>query len=753
MNDKLSRQVARRAMLGIGVSAAALMAAPAFAQDAPVRTAPSDSGDYTVESITITAQRRSEENIKVPVAVTALGAEELQDITANNVTDIAFKIPNVLMSSGSISPSISIRGVSSQSNYAAGFPPAVGVYVDEVYQGRDPTFNVSLNDIERIEVLRGPQGTLYGKNTIGGAINLITADPSNDFTAFGDVQFGNYDMSQFRATVGGAIVPDLLMVRLSVVHAEREGFIRNTFRNTYLNDFSGNGARLVIGSQPNDRLKIRLSADYFKQVGSQAAETGPVSFLVPLPIFATVPPQDPSDNVVQLNTDSFAKRELGGGSVRVDYDLGFANLTSITAYRSYMSDFEDDSDGISLDGFNVGREENGENFSQELRLTSTGEGPFAWIGGFYYYAENTENNRRIRTGPNFPQLLAGLTLPGYGERARTESRIEGTSWALFASGTYQLSDQLRLAGGLRYTSESKDFTYHQYYTQAYGPAGPCGAGGLFIPCFAVNIPQRAESYEEGQVTGDISLSYDYSDDQVFSIRYSRGFKAGGFNTDVISPPFNPADALGFAPEFLDSYEAGYKSFWFSRRVSLNIAAFYLSWKDKQEQIDLGTSFLVRNAASASNKGIEIEVTARPTRYLTLDFNGAMQRAQYEEFPADPASEGKAFGLPEFTGSVGGQFVKPVNDAIEFYLRGDVIYRGESFVNTANTLANEATTRINGRIGFQSTTGGWGAYLWGKNIADEITPSGGTFRQVGIYGYTVRGADLGRTWGVELRKRF
>jgi len=747
MKNKLSRLGGRRALLTLGVSTLALAALPATAQETPVTTAPAGGQGYEVETLTITAQRRTEENIKVPVAVTALGAEDLQDITANNVTDIAFKVPNVLMSSGSISPTISIRGVSSQSNYAAGFPPAVGIYVDEVYQGRDPTFNVSLNDIERIEVLRGPQGTLYGKNTIGGAINLITTAPSNDFTAFGDVQLGNYDMSQFRATVGGAVIPDLLMVRLSVVHAEREGFITNTLRNTKLNGFSGNGARLVIASQPNDRLKIRVSGDYFKQEGSQAAETGPVAFAAPLPVFATVPAQDPSDNIVQLNTDSYARRELGGGSVRVDYDFGGAELTSITAYRQYTSDFDDDSDGIGLDGFNVGREENGENFSQELRLTSTDEGPFQWITGLYYYAENTENNRRIRLGPNFPQLLAGQTLPGFEERARTESRIEGSAWAVFASGTYQLSESFRLAGGLRYTKESKDFTYRQYYTQTYIP------GGLFVPFFAVNIPARAESYEEGQITGDASLSYDYSDDQVFSIRYSRGFKAGGFNTDVISPPFNAADELGFAPEFLDSYEAGYKSFWFDRRLSLNIALFYLSWKDKQEQIDLGQSFLVRNAASASNKGIEIEVTARPTRYLTLDFNGAMQRAKYEDFPSDPASEGKSFGLPEFTGSVGGQFVYPMTDGIEFYLRGDVIYRGESFVNTANTLANEATTRINGRIGVQSVDGGWGAYLWGKNIADEITPSGGTFRALPVYSYTVRAADLGRTWGVELRKRF
>jgi outer membrane receptor protein involved in Fe transport len=252
------KSIKRKQLLAVGASLAALQACPAMAQTQPTDTA-------AVEEVVVTAQRRVEANIDVPIAITAVGADEIQNITAGYMTDIGFKAPNVFMSQGSISPSISIRGVSSQSNINAGFPPAVAIYVDEVYQGRDPTFNTILNDVERVEVLRGPQGTLYGKNTIGGAINITTAEPTNEFTAFGDLNFGNYDLFQARATVGGAIVPDKLMVRASLVHRERGGWLRNSLTNEKLNDISANGARLVIASKLSDKLRFRLSADTFRR--------------------------------------------------------------------------------------------------------------------------------------------------------------------------------------------------------------------------------------------------------------------------------------------------------------------------------------------------------------------------------------------------------------------------------------------------------------------------------------------------------
>jgi len=740
-----ARLSSRGALLAGTAAVLALGAGPALAADAE---------GATVETVIVTAQKRAEENIKVPVAITAVGAEEIQNIGGGFMTDIAIKAPNVTMTPGTNSPAIQIRGVSSQSNINAGFPPAVGVYVDEVYQGRDPTFNTILNDVQRVEVLRGPQGTLYGKNTIGGAINIVTAEPTNTPTAFGDLTYGNYDLRQVRATVGGAIVPDDLMARLSVVYRKRDGYLKNTTTGEDLNGLESKGARLVLASEPAENLRLRFGADYFKETGTSAVETGPVVFPAPTPaVLAAIPPQSASDNVVQLNADEGARRELWGYMGRVDYSFPGADFTAISAWRSYVAEFTDDSDGLPIDAFDVGRTEKGSNFSQEFRLTSTGEGPFTWILGAFFYDEDTKNIRHIHLGPQFPLLLTGGLIPGLtGERAQTYSTIDAKSYAGFASGTWQIASKLRLAGGIRWTHEEKDFYYSQVPTQTYLNL----PNGVLISNFAVRIPAVRETYEDNRWTGDVSLSYDFTDQQTGYVKYSRGFKAGGFQTDVISPPFNAADPLGFAPETVNNYEAGYKAYFFGRRMSLNLAAFYLKWNDKQEQIFTGLSYLIRNAATASSRGVEIELTARPTANLLLDANGAYLDAKYDDFPTSPALEGKRFQLtPKYTGSLGAQYTYPMSNGLELFVRGDLNHRSSSYLlpNATTRLTIEAQTTLNGRLGVQSEAGGWGAYLWGKNINNDKVLGSGSLFPFPKAQITTRAPGFGRTYGIELRKAF
>ncbi|WP_395647639.1 TonB-dependent receptor [Terricaulis sp.] len=740
----------------LGASLCALQAIPALAPSASAQTAQSQaSDDQGIGEVVVTAQRREEQLIDVPIAITAIGAEEIQNITAGYMTDVGIKAPNVIMDQSSISPRIAIRGVTSQSSINAGFPPAIGVYVDEVYQGRDPTFNTILSDVARLEILRGPQGTLYGKNTIGGAINIITQAPTEDFQASGDVTFGNYGLIQGRASLSGALVPNQVRARLSLAHRERDGYLNNTTTGQDLNDISATGGRLVIDADLAPNLRARFSADAFSEDGTSALETGPAVINGTVVALAGIPTQVADDNVVQLDGAEFAERALEGYSARFDWDFQGFTLTSITAYRDYTSNFGDDSDGLPINAFNVGREENGENFSQEFRLTSTTDGPLSWILGAYFYNENTENIRRIQLGPIFPYLLAGnnaaIFYPTYaGEAGRTESTIEGQSWALFGSLSYDLSADLHLGAGLRYTDEQKDFSYIQYYTQTY-TAGP---GPSVIPNFAVNIPRRNESYSDGQFTGDLSLSYDITDDQVIFARYSHGYKAGGFQTDVISPPFDPLAQFGFDPETVDNYEIGYKSFWFGRRLELNLAAFHMDWQDKQEQVFTGLSFIIDNAASATSDGVELEFTARPAPGLTLDGNFAYLDAHYEEFAGSPGAIGRPIpNQPEYSGSLGAQYVTPVYEGVELFSRADVIYRDESFVNVTNALTNPAVTTLNARVGLQSADNGWGIYLWGRNITDEITISQGQTFPFPFAQITTRAPGFGRTYGVELRASF
>jgi iron complex outermembrane receptor protein len=737
---------------------AALLSSSSLVAVAPTASLAQDADGRVVERIVVTAQKRKEENIKVPIAVTAISGERVEDLTAEYLVDLGVKVPNVFMSMGdgaSISPSISIRGLSSQSNINAGFPPAVGVYVDEVYQGRDPMFNTILNDIESVEVLRGPQGTLYGKNIIGGAVNITTLLPTDDFEAFGDVTVGNLNLLQVRGTVSSPIIDDKLGARVSAVHRHRDGFLHNSLTGEDLNDSEAQGGKIVLQSDFTEELTFILRADYFQEDGTSALETGPVS-LPAVPLFAGIGPQNPDDNVVQLDQEEFAQRELYGFSGRFDYALEFADLTSITAYRQYRSDFHDDSDGLPIDGFDVGREENAENFSQEMRLTSADDEVLSWILGFYYYVENIENNRQIHVGTTFPfiflpAVVHGFLAPFPGEAGRTESTIESSSYAFFGAATWQIAEQWRLAGGLRFTHEEKDFFYHQFHTAevpGYFPGFLMLPVGSPIALFAPTIGPRFERYEDEQWTWDVSLSYDINPDNVVFAKYSTGFKAGGFQTDVVSFPYGGGN-LGFLPEFVDNYEVGYKSYWFDDKVSLNIAAYYLEWLDKQEQIFTGLSFLIRNAASATSRGVEIELSASPIEELTFDANFAYLKAKYEEFPTNPVAEGATFpGLPKFSGSVGVQTQFPVFEgSTQFMARSDVSWRGGAFGNLANTITSATSVFLNLRTGLEDIDGKWGLYLWGRNVTDLIRPGGGEEFPFGI---TTRGAGLGQTYGLELR---
>jgi iron complex outermembrane receptor protein len=708
-----------------------------------------------VERVVVTAQRRKEQNIKVPIAVTSISGDKAKNLTTNYLADLSSKIPSVQMSmsdGASISPSINIRGLSSQSDINAGFPPAVGVYVDEVYQGRDPMFNTILNDIDRVEILRGPQGTLYGKNIIGGAINIATRLPTDEFEALGDLTFGNLGLLQLRGTVSGPIADGTVGVRLSATHRERDGFLTNTVTGEDLNDSEANGGRIVVVSDLNDDVSLQLRADYFKENGTSALETGPAT----LAAFPALSNQNPNDNVVALDASEFAERELYGMSGRFDWSLGFADFTSITAYRQYRSDFHDDSDGLPIDAFDVGREENAENFSQEFRLTSSDEGPVTWITGFYYYVENIENNRQIRVGPMFDSVFLGADFgPFYpGEAGRTKSTIDSSSWAFFGAATWEIVERVRLAGGLRFTHEEKDFFYHQFHTLKIPgllPVPPFPADS-FVSIFAVPIGPVFETYEDEQWTGDVSLSFDLTPDDVVFAKYSTGFKAGGFQTDVISFPFAPGSPLGFLPEFVTNYELGYKSYWFDDKLSLNLAAYYLEWEDKQEQIFTGLAFLIRNAANATSRGFEAELAARPTDWLTLDANLAYLNAKYEEFPTSPASEGKTFpGLPEFAGSVGAQIDTPIFNDTAFFARADLIFRGESYTDTTNVLKSGSSTTLNLRMGLQEQEGDWGIFLWGRNVTDEVTIGGAQTFPFPASTIVTRSPGLGRTYGIELRK--
>jgi iron complex outermembrane receptor protein len=436
----------------VALLAIAGLAGPAIGQEA-VR-----ADNLTIEEIIVTARKREESLRDIPVSVSAFTAEDLEDQTISDLTDLGNKVPNVVMSAvssaGSVAPAFVVRGISSQSG-GPGFPPGIGVYQDGVFLGRDRAFNMVLNDIEAVEILRGPQGTLYGKNTVAGAINIRTRKPTNEFEFNADATYGTDELFQVRGSVNIPIIEDRLMMRISGFSKDQDGFIRNTFTGDDHGEVDAQGGRVRLLIQPTDNLEIDLQADVFEQEDDYVLETQ-ATILLPIPPYNTLETPNPNDRRVALNTTDYAERDLQGYSGRISYEFNGYDLTSITAYREYDSDFRDDSDGVVLDEFDVGREENFEHFTQEFRLTSPADDRFNWIVGLYYEEEELESFREIRLGPQFPTFILGLPPTPGEERGSTDAFIDSESWAIFGSVTLNITDTLELTTGLRYTDEEKD---------------------------------------------------------------------------------------------------------------------------------------------------------------------------------------------------------------------------------------------------------------------------------------------------------
>lgn len=702
--------------------------------------------------IIVTARRVEERLIDVPAAISVVSASDVQNSTMSSLSDISQVVPNVRASDGSLTPNFTIRGISSQSGEDAGFPPAVGVYIDDVFLGRDRAFNTVMNEIARVEVLRGPQGTLYGKNTIAGTINVITRRPDDEFRANADLTLGNLDYRQLRASISGPLVEGQLAAGLSYISRERAGYMENQTTGRDANDLDAEGGRFSAVLTPTSDLSIIFSADYYNQEDSPAMET--YSYIaLPLPSYATVPAQFPTDRIINRNLDTLYQREMWGTSGRIEYAINpNLDFTSISAYREYTSDGADDSDGLPLDQFNVGRAENVQNFSQEFRLNYDAGGRLDWVAGFYYYQEDIESLRRIRIGPDFPiQLLNPLAPalpPTFEETARTDAFLTDEAWALFGAFNYDLTERLTLAGGLRFTDEERTVSY----TQSPVLVTPFN----IVQLFAITVPTINDERHDTEWTGDLSLSYEFNDNTTGYMRYARGFKAGGFLAEVLSPPpFTPPTSIDFAPEFVDNYEVGFRTTLFDGRAGMALTAFYLDFTDKQEKVNTGISYVISNAAEANSEGFEAEFYWRITDHLRFETSFATLDATYSSFPNAGGlgvdfSGNRLVGAPEFSGMAALQYDGPSGiSGLDLFARAEIVHSDELETTTSNsaTLRQNAYDLVNGRIGLRNDN--YGVYLWGRNLTEEDIVGGG----VQVFSVTTRWINAPRTYGVELRYQY
>lgn len=620
-----------------------LFAHPAVAQEAPAAPAPAApsaadaaapspqaapaDGDNIAE-VVVTAQRREEKLQEVPVAVTALGAEQIENRGIQNVSDLSALAPGLQISktpSNNTISQVTIRGLS-QINPAIYWDPAVGIYVDGVYIGKAQGSIFDIVDLERVEVLRGPQGTLYGRNTLAGAINLITKRPSGEFGGSASLEIGNYDAISEKVSLD---LPKMGIVSISLAarQEQRDGWVHTTRTSSTdeLNDRDNNGLRFaadfdfapsLLGEYRFDRSVVDQSPNW-NQLYRVDSNLGYPGF----DGYASHERLDHAD----IDAPMFEKARIMGHSFTLSWNVDEVNtLKSITGYRTMDWDDSLDLDGSPYDIAFTQRFTDYHQFSQDLQWLGHTD-RLNWVAGFYYFGDDGKTN-------NPQEFFTNAVL--YDSRYSTKTH----AYSGYGQVDYKPIEPLTLTAGVRYTNEKKDLTRtFGCNSVLYGPNCVPAPGEDYVYLMTPDTVSPSKTFDA--TTPMASVSWQFTPDFNTYFRYAEGFKSGGFNGEFSDPASSAADNVaeterGFKPEKQRSFELGAKTTLFGGRGFLNTALYYNKAKDLQESIFTGTGAagtIVRNAGKATIYGAEIEgqFVLRPgTR---VGFNYAYLHHKYDEF--------------------------------------------------------------------------------------------------------------------------
>ncbi|QIG78856.1 TonB-dependent receptor [Stakelama tenebrarum] len=639
--------VQRTSKLAFFVGAVLLSSASAHAQTTTGASDPQDTAAGMANEIVVTAQRREERLQDVPIAVSAFSAEDLAERQITNTLDLVNYVPNLIghnNTSVGTANAYAMRGLSNTESIST-FDPPIGSYVDGIYIARQGANNFSFFDVERIEVLRGPQGTLFGKNTTGGAINVVMRKPSDEFTGFMEAGYGRYDRVQLRGSVDLPISADVL-TKVSAYYISADGYVDNLTTGEKLNGEESYGFRGAVRAYLTPDVTWDVSAEYVNSSNNNlphfydAENDRRISF-TPLrtdeAIGADLVSEELADNTLGNTAESYA--------LASDFEVTLgsnATLNFITGYRHLYQEFLTDSfAGVSssslvLDGINYVSSSRGfstplandswhKQFSQEIKVTGSAFGGFVdYVAGVFYFNETNETN--------FVNSL--LPLSGRANATRSADRTvfnDIEDFAGYAQGDFHLTPALTFTAGIRYTDETKDV--------AYTPNdSPLPAGNpLYVPfstqdLIDAGIPVEQKSKEW---TPRFALQYEFNPDLNVYASATRGFKAGGWNARA----YYATGIQPFSQETIWSYEAGVRSEWFDRMLRVNLTGFYFMDYDQQLPgggLDPTTgtiTYLTRNVADLENYGLEAEVTVSPVRNLNIYWSAGLQHATYKNVNA------------------------------------------------------------------------------------------------------------------------
>ncbi|WP_317928471.1 TonB-dependent receptor [Halioxenophilus sp. WMMB6] len=726
-----------------------------------VQTIPSvsanDSSRFTIEEVVVTAQRREESIQDVPLAISALSSETLKNAGITNSTQLSTVVPNLSVNSsfGNTQPNFSLRGVSVANEYNANQVSPIGVYIDEAYMASRSLHGMQLYDLDRVEVLRGPQGTLYGRNTTGGAINFITKYPtlSNDSEAYIDVGYGNFDHKRAQGAFEKTLIADTLGIRAAVNYDKTDGYIEN--KHPGGKDGNSNDSvsgRLSVRYQPTDDLDIKFKIYGGEDKPTQAAVhgIGTANGINPLIGYSR---EGLDFYTVEQDKIGISETNSNGLLLRVDYQLSNSwSITSLTSSDSGEQVIDQDSDGSPFDLLFINWHSEFSQFNQELHLDYTGEN-LSGIVGVYYGWDTTETRNEFYffhflEDLGVPADPIGLTTGGFRIVQEYEQRRD--SKAIFAQGDYNLSDHFKLTAGIRYTQDDAEYSDGRSYTTDYDGNPAITLIPVPGPYTTEVLPTQEE--DDSAITGRLALSYTFDTGRMVYASFSHGYRSGTFN----GGGYIDASQIQYVePEKVDAYEIGAKGYFLNDDLSLAGAIFQYDYSDQQVQEVVGPVAFLRNAGESTIRGLDLEFTAVVTENLKINGSMGLLDAKYEklELSGNDLSGNDLPFSSDMTAQLGLDWrIASLADG-DLILTPNINYASEQWFSPYNdkngnsNLRQGGYSKINTTVSWQNDRVTISA--WCNNVTDkEYYGYGLDLRDTFGYDFMIPGSP--RTFGLSVR---
>ena len=690
---------------GTAVCALSLCASQASAQAAAETTAspqaapavPQEPAGAGLGEIVVTAQKRSENLQNVPIAITALGSKQLAVAQINTTADLKAVTPGLAFNTalgGFGQPRI--RGIGTTTT-GPGIENPVATYVDGVYIGSAAGTLFSLNDVDQVAVLKGPQGTLFGRNATGGLIQVTTRAPSETPTADGSISYGNYGTVSSSAYVSGGLTSTLSASVAGIYDYQKDGYGTNLYNGEDVQKHRDYAGRGKVQWKPDSQTKFTLSGDYSYLQGVDPAIH---------PVDGTLAGPGPSGaRDIDQNVQPYLKTKTWGASLTGSHDFSGVQLLSITAYRNSFLHAIIDADQTPEPLVAVDQTQKDKQFSQELQLLSTAPGPFKWVlGGYYFHSRGTYD-------PLDTAVTAFTPFGPININADIYSRQTLNSYAAFAQGTYDLGASTHLTAGLRYTIDDRALDATSATTTPFG----------------TDVESTSASKTFKKLTWRLSLDHRFSSELLGYVSYNRGFKSGSFVPQVI-----PAEEL--KPETLDAYEVGLKSDLLDHRLRINAAAFYYDYKNIQINEIIDGILTPYDGKGARSYGLDLDMQAKVTHALTLNAGFSYIHDRYKSFPngyttndsvIDPTTfqfqvinvdaTGKRLqDTPDWTANIGATYVVgPITVAASYY------YNDGYYVDPGNGVREPHYNLVDASITWTSPDSHLTIKAWGKNLTNAL----------------------------------